>query len=167
MTVEAAQIGAVARGGTRAEAWWAFPAVPLLAAAIGFTWMLHGMLQRAYGMTGEAWDLAYHQQEISKGPREHGARIRPSGGMGGDSGPPRRDVGPVRPHPDVQRGPGVHRWCHRDRDVGLRRARRQEALAIHPLPGGRVVPHRDRDRAAALSQRRAHRIGVLPAPPRP
>jgi len=100
-------------------------------------------------------------------PREHGARIRPARGMGGDSGPPGRDVGPVRPHPDVQRGPGVHRWCHRDRDVGLRRARRQEALAIHPLPGGRVVPHRDRDRAAALSQRRLHRLCLLPVALRP
>ena len=72
MTVEAAQIGAVARGGTRAEAWWAFPAVPLLAAAIGFTWMLHGMLQRAYGMTGEAWDLAYDQQVIWNVSQGHG-----------------------------------------------------------------------------------------------
>src|SRR5467141_827366 len=64
MTVEAAQIGAVARGGTRAEAWWAFPAVPLLAAAIAFTWTLRGELQRIYGMTGSAWDLAYDQQVI-------------------------------------------------------------------------------------------------------
>src|SRR5438477_10701757 len=72
MTVEAPQIGAVARGGTRAEAWWAFPAVPLLAAAIGFTWMLHGMLQRAYGMTGEAWDLAYDQQVIWNVSQGHG-----------------------------------------------------------------------------------------------
>src|SRR5438445_611153 len=72
MTMEAAQIGAVARGGTRAEAWWAFPAVPLLAAAIGFTWMLHGMLQRAYGMTGEAWDLAYDQQVIWNVSQGHG-----------------------------------------------------------------------------------------------
>src|SRR5437879_10295502 len=64
MTVEAAQIGAVARGGTRAEAWWAFPAVPLLAAAIAFTWTLRGELQRVYGMTGSAWDLAYDQQVI-------------------------------------------------------------------------------------------------------
>src|SRR5437899_8636645 len=64
MAVEAAQIGAVARGGTRAEAWWAFPAVPLLAAAIAFTWTLRGELQRIYGMTGSAWDLAYDQQVI-------------------------------------------------------------------------------------------------------
>src|SRR2546427_10475501 len=64
MAVEAAQIGAVARGGTRAEAWWAFPAVPLLAAAIAFTWTLRGELQRIYGMTGSAWALAYDQQVI-------------------------------------------------------------------------------------------------------
>src|SRR5437899_52292 len=47
-------------------------AVPLLAAAIGFTWMLHGMLQRAYGMTGEAWDLAYDQQVIWNVSQGHG-----------------------------------------------------------------------------------------------
>ena len=41
-----------------------FPAVPLLAAAIAFTWTLHGELQRMYGMTSEAWDLAYDQQVI-------------------------------------------------------------------------------------------------------
>src|SRR5256712_3829757 len=64
MAVEAAQIGAVARGGTRAEAWWAFPSVPLLAAAIAFTWTLRGELQRIYGMTGSAWDLACAQQVI-------------------------------------------------------------------------------------------------------
>src|SRR3989442_1959308 len=64
MAVEAAQIGAVARGAPRAEAWWAFPAVPLLAAAIAFTWTLRGELQRIYGMTGSAWDLAYDQQVI-------------------------------------------------------------------------------------------------------
>src|SRR5256712_1746912 len=64
MAVEAAQIGAGARGGTRAEAWWAFPAVPLLAAAIAFTWTLRGELQRIYGMTGSAWDLACAQQVI-------------------------------------------------------------------------------------------------------
>lgn len=41
-----------------------FPAVPMLAAAIAFTWTLHGELQRMYGMTSEAWDLAYDQQVI-------------------------------------------------------------------------------------------------------
>src|SRR5260370_5457729 len=43
---------------------WAFPAVPLLAAAVAFTWLLRAELQRTYGMTGEAWDLAYDQQVI-------------------------------------------------------------------------------------------------------
>ena len=41
-----------------------FPAVPLLAAAIAFARTLHGELQRLYGMTSEAWDLAYDQQVI-------------------------------------------------------------------------------------------------------
>ena len=34
----------VARADARSEAWWVFPAVPLLAAAIAFTWTLHGEL---------------------------------------------------------------------------------------------------------------------------
>ena len=41
-----------------------FSAVPMLAAAIAFAWTLHGELQRMYGMTSEAWDLAYDQQVI-------------------------------------------------------------------------------------------------------
>jgi uncharacterized membrane protein len=41
-----------------------FPALPMLAAALAFTWTLHGELQRTYGMTSEAWDLAYDQQVI-------------------------------------------------------------------------------------------------------
>jgi uncharacterized membrane protein len=41
-----------------------FPALPMLAAALAFTWTLHGELQRMYGMTSEAWDLAYDQQVI-------------------------------------------------------------------------------------------------------
>ena len=41
-----------------------FAAMPMLAAAIAFAWTLHGELQRAYGMTSEAWDLAYDQQVI-------------------------------------------------------------------------------------------------------
>src|SRR2546421_8354889 len=44
----------------------------MLAAAIGFTWMLREMLQRAYGMTGEAWDLAYDQQVIWNIAQGHG-----------------------------------------------------------------------------------------------
>src|SRR2546428_10431852 len=69
---EAAQMGAVAGGGPRAGGWWAFPAVPLLAAAIAFTWVLRGTLERAYGMTGEAWDLAYDQQVIWNIAQGHG-----------------------------------------------------------------------------------------------
>lgn len=38
--------------------------VPLVAAAVAFAWMLHGELQRLYGMTATAWDLAYDQQVI-------------------------------------------------------------------------------------------------------
>src|SRR6266851_786251 len=64
MAVQAASAGAVQQEKTRAEAWWAFPAVPLLAAAVAFTWLLRAELQRTYGMTGEAWDLAYDQQVI-------------------------------------------------------------------------------------------------------
>ena len=72
MAVEAARFGPAERGGTRAEGWWAFPAVPLLAAAIAFTWVLRGTLERAYGMTGEAWDLAYDQQVIWNIAQGHG-----------------------------------------------------------------------------------------------
>ncbi len=64
MAVEAAPIPVSEREVVRPEAWWIFPAVPLLAAAIAFAWTLHGDLQRVYGMTGEAWDLAYDQQVI-------------------------------------------------------------------------------------------------------
>jgi uncharacterized membrane protein len=54
----------VQRAEARSEAWWAFPALPLLAAALAFAWTLHGELQRLYGMTGSAWDFAYDQQVI-------------------------------------------------------------------------------------------------------
>jgi uncharacterized membrane protein len=64
MAVEVAQIDLGEREVARSEAWWMFPAVPLLAAAIAFTWTLHAELQRIYGMTGSAWDLAYDQQVI-------------------------------------------------------------------------------------------------------
>jgi uncharacterized membrane protein len=60
----AVQVMAIPRAETRAEAWWVFPAVPLLAAAVAFVWTLHGELQRLYGMTGSAWDFAYDQQVI-------------------------------------------------------------------------------------------------------
>jgi uncharacterized membrane protein len=36
----------------------------MVAAAIAFAWFLHGELQRMYGLTSDAWDLAYDQQVI-------------------------------------------------------------------------------------------------------
>ncbi|HET9782773.1 MAG TPA: DUF2079 domain-containing protein [Candidatus Dormibacteraeota bacterium] len=59
-----AQIGVAPREAARIEAWWVYPAVPMLAAAIAFAWFLHGLLLRMYGMTSESWDLAYDQQVI-------------------------------------------------------------------------------------------------------
>ncbi|HKC20364.1 MAG TPA: DUF2079 domain-containing protein, partial [Candidatus Dormibacteraeota bacterium] len=61
---DVAQIGVAPRESARAEAWWVYPAIPMLAAAIAFAWFLHGLLERMYGMTSEAWDLAYDQQVI-------------------------------------------------------------------------------------------------------
>ena len=57
-------VGTATREETRSEAWWVYPALPLLAAAIAFAWFLHGGLQRMYGLTSDAWDLAYDQQVI-------------------------------------------------------------------------------------------------------
>jgi uncharacterized membrane protein len=48
----------------RQVAWWIFPTVPLVSAAIAFAWILRGNLMRMYGMTSPAWDLAYDQQVI-------------------------------------------------------------------------------------------------------
>ncbi len=72
MVLEAAQPRALTRAEERAEAWWVFPAVPLLAAAIGFAWMMYAELQRAYGMTALAWDLAYDQQVVWDLTQGHG-----------------------------------------------------------------------------------------------
>src|SRR5207245_10631590 len=73
MTVEVLHINANAQQDrVVAEAWWVFPAVPLLAAAVAFTWTLHGELQRPYGMTGSARDLAYDQQVIWNISQAHG-----------------------------------------------------------------------------------------------
>src|SRR6266852_2421071 len=55
-----------------ADAWWVFPAVPLFAAAVAFTWILSNNLARAYGMTAPAWDLAYDQQVIWNLAQGHG-----------------------------------------------------------------------------------------------
>jgi uncharacterized membrane protein len=43
---------------------WAAPALTLVAAAAAIAWTLHADLQRLYGMTSSAWDLAYDQQVI-------------------------------------------------------------------------------------------------------
>ena len=48
----------------RPVAWWIFPTVPLISAAIAFAWILRGELMRLYGMTASSWDLAYDQQVI-------------------------------------------------------------------------------------------------------
>src|SRR5437879_5837682 len=64
MTVDALRMGSAQRDRAAAEAWWVYPAVPMLAAAIAFAWTLHGELLRMYGMTSDAWDLAYDQQVI-------------------------------------------------------------------------------------------------------
>jgi uncharacterized membrane protein len=64
MSVEAMHLRGAERDRARPAAWWMFPTVPLIAAALAFAWTLHGELQRVYGMTGSAWDLAYDQQVI-------------------------------------------------------------------------------------------------------
>ncbi|MEO8744980.1 MAG: DUF2079 domain-containing protein [Candidatus Dormiibacterota bacterium] len=64
MTVDALQLRGSERDEARPVAWWIFPTVPLAAAATAFAWTLHGELQRMYGMTASAWDLAYDQQVI-------------------------------------------------------------------------------------------------------
>jgi uncharacterized membrane protein len=72
MSVEAAQPRVASRVDRPAEAWWVFATVPLLASAVAFTWMLHAELQRAYGMTALAWDLAYYQQVVWEITQGHG-----------------------------------------------------------------------------------------------
>lgn len=64
MTTDALAARRARREGAQPIAWLVAPAVPLLAAAVAFTWTLHGELQRLYGMTGSAWDFAYDQQVI-------------------------------------------------------------------------------------------------------
>ena len=48
----------------RPVAWWTFPTVPVVAAALAFAWTLNAELLRLYGMTSPAWDLAYNQQIV-------------------------------------------------------------------------------------------------------
>src|SRR5471030_2133415 len=55
--------GSSERASARTLSWIA-PALTLAAAAIAFAWTLHADLQRLYGMTSSAWDLAYDQQVI-------------------------------------------------------------------------------------------------------
>src|ERR1700704_1154820 len=64
MTVEAMQVSRNQRDESRPVAWWIFPTVPFVAAAIAFAWTLNGQLLRLYDMTGPAWDFAYDQQVI-------------------------------------------------------------------------------------------------------
>jgi len=64
MTTQALGVTRAERDTAVTEAWWMFLTVPLLSAAISFAWILHGNLQRLYGMTGSAWDLAHSQQVI-------------------------------------------------------------------------------------------------------
>ncbi len=72
MTVEAMHFRGAQHALARSAAWWLFPTVPLIAAALAFTWTLRGELQRVYGMTGSAWDLAYDQQIIWNISAGHG-----------------------------------------------------------------------------------------------
>jgi hypothetical protein len=48
----------------RPVAWWLFPTLPLVAAAIAFAWTVNAELVRLYGMTTPAGDLAYDQQIV-------------------------------------------------------------------------------------------------------
>jgi uncharacterized membrane protein len=64
MNAGAISLPAQERAEPRQVAWWIFPTVPLMAAAIAFGWTLHLMLLRLYGMTAPSWDLGYDQQVI-------------------------------------------------------------------------------------------------------
>ena len=64
MAVEAAGIEASPRDAARTEAWWVYPAIPMLAAAIAFSWFLHADLQRLYGLTIDGTDLAAYQHAV-------------------------------------------------------------------------------------------------------
>jgi uncharacterized membrane protein len=64
MSAEASRAAAIQREQIGAVPWWIPPTIPLIAAAIAFPWTLHAELQRLYGLSGAAWDLAYDQQVI-------------------------------------------------------------------------------------------------------
>lgn len=73
MTVGAVRAGSAGRReGAQPLAWWIAPTVPLLAAAVAFAWTLHEELGRLYGLTGNAWDLAYDQQVVWNVSAGHG-----------------------------------------------------------------------------------------------
>src|SRR6266550_2296860 len=95
-------------------------------------------------------------------PREHGPRVRAARGLGANPRPPRRDVVLLRPHAQLQGGPGVHDRGRRAADARVWGAAGQEAVALHPLYGGWLVPDRNRDRATALPERRLHGLRLLP-----
>jgi uncharacterized membrane protein len=64
MATKALSVAVAERDEAVTEAWWIFPTIPLLSAAVSFAWILHGNLQRLYGMTASAWDMAHSQQVI-------------------------------------------------------------------------------------------------------
>jgi uncharacterized membrane protein len=64
MSAEAILVAERGRDEPRPVAWWIFPTVPVVAAAIAFAWTLRADLMRMYGMTSPAWDLAYDQQIV-------------------------------------------------------------------------------------------------------
>jgi uncharacterized membrane protein len=64
MTTNALRATGVERDRATTEAWWIYPSIPLVSAAVSFAWILHGNLQRLYGMTASAWDVAHSQQVI-------------------------------------------------------------------------------------------------------
>ena len=72
MTVQALRMAGAQRDRVVSEAWWVFPAVPLLTAAVAFAWILRAELQRVYGMTALGWDLAYNQQIVWEITQGHG-----------------------------------------------------------------------------------------------
>ncbi|MFI5282139.1 MAG: DUF2079 domain-containing protein [Candidatus Dormibacterales bacterium] len=72
MAVQATPARASIRDAARPLDWWIAPTVPMLAGALAFVWYLNGELQRLYGLTGSAWDLAYDQQVIWNISAGHG-----------------------------------------------------------------------------------------------
>ena len=63
MAVEVAGIEAAPRDAARTEGSWVYPAIPMLAAAIAFPWILYTDLQRMYGLTTSG-DVAHYQHFV-------------------------------------------------------------------------------------------------------